>query len=327
MAGQKTPEDIFPALCPEHFRKLAEAACGKSRLALLRQVDPDARELELHESETEDPLGEKLHSPIPGLVHRYDDRVLLRLTGRCAMHCRFCYRRALRGQWPDSAMEMDESGFARCLEYIDARPTIREVILSGGDPLMLEENRLSRIMKSLSDIKHLRILRLGTRVPVADPRGISPAFHEKISAIPGLWIVLHINHPAEFSPEMLDCCRRFREAGIALASQTVLLKGINDEITVLEELFARLTEHRIKPLYLFHLDPAPGTSHFATGLQAGLEIMRGLRKRVSSLSMPVFALDLPRGGGKVPLLPEYRKNGLYISPEGRPEKYDDRSRN
>jgi lysine 2,3-aminomutase len=265
--------------------------------------------------ESDDPLGEEAQSPLPRLVHRYADRVLLLATNRCAVRCSFCLRgriwRGTRGSessaetagWEVSDAELDEVE-----RYLTGNPEVREVLVSGGDPLVLETPRLSRILTRLSRIPSIKIIRVGSRVPVVMPMRVDAELAEMLASIPGLWLATHFNHPVEITDAALSACRALVSRGVPVLNQTVLLKGVNDTADTLAELFSTLAANRIKPHYLFHVDPARGCSEFATGVERGLELLRTLRNRLSSVSTPTFAIDLPGGGGKVPLLPDYAKD-------------------
>ena len=271
---------------------------------IARQFVPSALELVSVSGENADPIGDDAHSPVAGIVHRYPDRVLFKLVHVCAVYCRFCFRREMVG--PGKATALSETAYRDALDYIRTHNEIWEVILTGGDPLMLSPRRLSEIMADLADIDHVRIVRLHTRVPVAAPARID---RDMIGAlrVNGVttWIAVHANHPREFSDEARDACARLADAGIPLVSQTVLLRGVNDDAATLEALMRAFVENRIKPYYLHHGDLAPGTSHLRTTVAAGQELMRHLRGRVSGLCQPEYVLDIPGGHGKAPIGPNY----------------------
>jgi lysine 2,3-aminomutase len=248
--------------------------------------------------ERADPIGDARWSPIPGIVHRYPDRVLLKPTHLCPVYCRFCFRREVVGKKP--AM-LDPVSLERALDYIRQRPEIWEVILTGGDPFVLSPRRLAVIVGSLDRIPHLGTIRFHTRVPVVDPRRVGRALVAALAAEKALYVVIHANHPRELTPPVRAAADRLAGAGIPLLSQTVLLRGVNDDAAVLEALFRGLVAMRIKPYYLHHADLAPGTAHFRTGIAAGQRLVRALRGRVSGLCQPTYVLDIPGGWGKVPL--------------------------
>jgi lysine 2,3-aminomutase len=271
---------------------------------IARQFVPSALELVSTSGENADPIGDDAHSPVAGIVHRYPDRVLFKLVHVCAVYCRFCFRREMVG--PGKATALSEDAYRDALDYIRAHGEIWEVILTGGDPLMLSPRRLSEIMADLAAIDHVRIVRLHTRVPVAAPARIDS---DMIGAlrVEGVttWIAVHANHPREFSHEARDACARLADAGIPLVSQTVLLRGVNDDAAALEALMRAFVENRIKPYYLHHGDLAPGTAHLRTTIAEGQELMRHLRGRVSGLCQPEYVLDIPGGHGKAPIGPNY----------------------
>jgi lysine 2,3-aminomutase len=282
---------ITPAL-----RGLIDAADPADPIA--RQVVPSAAELETQPGELADPIGDRAHSPVEGLVHRYPDRVLLMPVGVCPVYCRYCFRRARVGRG-DKALS-DET-LAGAFDYIRDHPEIWEVILSGGDPLMLPPARLARIAEALAAIPHVDILRVHSRVPTADPARITDAMVSALTAsrlTP--WLAIHVNHPRELGSEALAAIARLADAGIPLLSQSVLLRGVNDDPAVLAALFRALVKARVKPYYLHQLDPAPGTGHFRVPLAEGKRLMEGLRGRLSGLCLPTYMLELPGGAGKVP---------------------------
>ena len=254
--------------------------------------------------ENADPIGDHTHSPVAGIVHRYPDRVLFKLVHVCAVYCRFCFRREMVGPGKDSALS-DES-YADALDYIRAHPDIWEVILTGGDPLMLSPRRLKQVMTDLAAIDHVRIIRLHTRVPVADPARISAEMVDALKVEGATtWVALHANHASELTAAARAACARLVDAGIPMVSQSVLLAGVNDTPAALEALMRAFVECRIKPYYLHHGDLAPGTAHLRTTLAHGQELMRQLRGRVSGLCQPDYVLDIPGGAGKSPVGPNY----------------------
>ncbi|WP_027578245.1 lysine-2,3-aminomutase-like protein [Bradyrhizobium sp. Ai1a-2] len=271
---------------------------------IARQFIPAADELVTQPGENADPIGDDTHSPVPGIVHRYPDRVLFKLVHVCAVYCRFCFRREMVG--PGKATGLSEDAYRNALSYIRSRPEIWEVILTGGDPLMLSPRRLAEIMADLAAIDHVKIIRLHTRVPMADPARVNPEMARALRVEGATsWIAIHANHPRELTPEARHACARLADAGIPLVSQTVLLKGVNDDVATLEALMRAFVECRIKPYYLHHGDLAPGTAHLRTTIEAGQELMRSLRGRVSGLCQPDYVLDIPGGHGKAPIGPGY----------------------
>ncbi len=267
---------------------------------IARQYVPAPAELIETEGERNDPIGDHAHSPVEGIVHRYPDRVLLKVVHICPVYCRFCFRREMVGPQGDGTLPPDKLDAA--LAYIASQPGIWEVILTGGDPLVLSPRRLREIMSALSTIPHVRIVRLHSRVPAVDPERITA---ELIAALQAsgktVYIALHANHPREMSQAVREACGRLVDAGIVMVSQSVLLKGINDDAEVLTELMRAFVETRIKPYYLHHPDMAPGTSHFRLSIAEGQSLMRALRSKVSGLCIPAYILDLPDGHGKVSL--------------------------
>ena len=271
---------------------------------IARQYVPDAAELDARPEELADPIGDDAHSPVEGVVHRYPDRVLLKLNAVCAVYCRFCFRREMVG--PGKAEALAPAALAGALDYIRAHPDIWEVILTGGDPLVLSARRLRAVMKELSAIDHVKIVRIHTRVPVAEPSRITPELVRAIKAKgKATYVALHVNHARELTPAARMAVARMADSGIVLLGQSVLLAGVNDTPQALGELMRALVECRIKPYYLHHGDLAPGTSHLRTDIATGQELMRALRGRLSGLCQPTYVLDIPGGHGKSPVGPNY----------------------
>src|SRR3984885_15213541 len=271
---------------------------------IARQFIPSARELDIQPGEHADPIGDHTHSPVDGIVHRYPDRVLFKLVHVCAVYCRFCFRREMVG--PGKATALSPTAYRGALDYIRAHPEIWEVILTGGDPLMLSPRRLAEIMADLAGIDHVKIIRIHSRVPVADPARVSS---ELIAALrvggATTWVALHANHARELTDKARAACAGIIDAGIPMVSQSVLLRGVNDDAATLEALMRAFVECRIKPYYLHHGDLAPGTAHLRTTLAHGQELMRALRGRVSGLCQPEYVLDIPGGHGKAPVGPNF----------------------
>jgi len=276
---------------------------------IARQYVPSKFELESSAVERADPIGDDAHSPVKGIVHRYPDRVLFKLVHVCAVYCRFCFRREMVGPGKETAMS--DAVYHAALGYIRAHEEIWEVILTGGDPLMLSARRLREIISDLAAIPHVKIIRIHSRVPVADPARVTD---EVVSALKvegaTTWFALHANHPRELTPAARAACARLIDAGIPLVSQSVLLRGVNDDAATLEALMRAFVECRIKPYYLHHGDLAPGTAHLRTTLEEGQKLMQALRGRVSGLCQPDYVLDIPGGHGKVPAV------AAYVSREG-----------
>jgi len=271
---------------------------------IARQFVPDPAELEAGSGELADPIGDDANSPCEGIVHRYPDRVLLKLTHVCAVYCRFCFRRAMVG--PGRRPALGRAKLDAAIAYIRDHPEIWEVILTGGDPLILSARRLSEVMRALERIDHVRIVRVHTRVPIAAPALITPALVRALkSSGKAVYVVLHANHARELTPAARKACARLVDAGIPMLSQSVLLRGVNDDAGTLAELLRTLVECRIKPYYLHHGDLAPGTSHLRTTLARGQELARALHGRLSGLCQPAYVLDIPGGHGKSPVGPSY----------------------
>ena len=264
------------------------------------QFVPTAAELAQAPEERADPIGDERWSPVPGIVHRYPDRVLLKPTLLCPVYCRFCFRREVVGK---KGAVLDQASMAQAFDYIRQRPQIWEVIVTGGDPFLLTPRRIANIVRILDQISHLGVLRFHTRVPVVDPRRVSRALVEALAAEKAVYVIIHANHPRELTSQVREAVLKLSRAGIPLLSQTVLLRGVNDDAAVLEALFRRLVAMRVKPYYLHQADLARGTAHFRTGIASGQHLVRSLRGRVSGLCQPTYVLDIPGGYGKVPIGP------------------------
>jgi lysine 2,3-aminomutase len=271
---------------------------------IARQFVPQAAELDLRPEERADPIGDFAHSPVEGLVHRYPDRVLLKLVHVCAVYCRFCFRREMVG--PGRETMLSAEALTAALAYVRARPDIWEVILTGGDPLVLSARRLADVVARIAAIDHVKIVRIHTRLPVAAPERITDSLVQSIRA-EGVttYVALHANHPRELTAAARSACARIIGAGIPMLSQSVLLRGVNDNIETLAALMRAFVECGIKPYYLHHADLAPGTAHLRTTVEQGRALMRDLRGRLSGLCQPAYVLDIPDGHGKVPIGPDY----------------------
>jgi len=300
---------------------------------LRRTVIPTLDEIVKTPEEADDPLGEESQSPVPGLVHRYPDRVLLLLSHFCSTFCRYCTRSRIIGH---ERLYASRSRMNRALEYIRTTPTIRDVLLSGGDPLMLSDERLAWILQRLRQIPHVEIVRIGTKVPAVLPQRITPQLVRMLRKYHPLWMSLHFVHPDECTEEAYHACARLADAGIPLGSQTVLLKGINDTVETMSTLFHHLLKMRVRPYYLYQCDPISGSSHFRTSIDKGLEIIQGLRGFTSGYAVPTYVIDAPGGGGKIPLMPNYvlgqnvdglilknYEGGIYRYPNGCSEHLDE----
>lgn len=271
---------------------------------IARQFVPHADESITRDDEDADPIGDDAHSPVAGIVHRYPDRVLLKLTAICAVYCRFCFRREMVG--PDSGRALSAAERDAALAYIAATPAIWEVILTGGDPFILSARRLAAVSRRLAAVPHVKVLRVHTRVPVAAPERITPSLLRALRASgKAVYVIVHANHPRELTAEARAALARMADAGIVVLSQSVLLRGVNDDVETLGALMRSFVECRVKPYYLHHLDHAPGTARFRTSLPSGQRLMRDLHGRYSGLCQPHYVLDIPGGFGKSPIGPNY----------------------
>lgn len=290
---------------------------------IARQFIPSAAETEVSAEELADPIGDEARSPVKGIVHRYPDRVLLKPLHVCPVYCRFCFRREKVGPGSEalSSAELDAA-----LAYIRERPAIWEVILTGGDPLMMAPRRLASLIAALDAIAHVAVVRIHSRVPAADPGRVTP---ELVAALRpgriGVWLGIHCNHPRELTPAARASLRRLADAGIPLMAQTVLLKGVNDDVETLEQLMRALVAARVKPYYLHHPDLVRGTGHFRVTIAEGQALMRALRGRLSGLAQPTYVLDVPGGHGKVPIGPGYLGDDpdalTVVDAFGQPHRY------
>jgi lysine 2,3-aminomutase len=292
---------------------------------IARQFVPDARELERRPEELADPIGDERVTAVPGLVHRYPDRVLLKLTHVCPVYCRFCFRRETVG--PEGPPPLSRDALEAAVAYIARDPGIWEVILTGGDPFMLSPRRIADVTQRLGAVPHVKVLRWHTRVPVVDPGRVTPELVEALtSSAKSVYVAVHANHPRELGEAARAACVRLTQAGVPLVSQTVLLKGINDNAETLASLMRAFIEARIKPYYLHHPDLAPGTAHFRLSIEEGQTIVAELRGRLSGLAQPTYVLDIPGGHGKVPVGPSYvgEDGRLVVDPTGNLHPYPDR---
>ncbi len=267
-----------------------------------RQAVPTQHELEAAPYEAADPLHEDTDSPVKGLTHRYPDRVLFLVTDQCSMYCRHCTRRRFAGQ-TDCAVPMEQ--IEKCIDYIRHHEEVRDVLLSGGDALMLSDGLLEKIIRELRTIDHVEIIRIGTRTPVVCPQRITSELCDMLKKYHPIWVNTHFNHPSEITPEAAAACARLADAGIPLGNQSVLLAGVNDCVHVMKKLVNELVYIRVRPYYIYACDPSLGLSHFRTPVSKGIEIMEGLRGHTSGLCVPTFVVDAPGGGGKTPVMPTY----------------------
>lgn len=330
-AGLLAPGRL-PAL--ERVAARYAVAVTPESLALIDPTDPDdpiARQFIPHEAELEpaageqaDPIGDKAHSPVPGIVHRYPDRLLLMLTHACASYCRFCFRREVVG--PGGEGTLSPTALEQALAYIAGRPEVWEVILTGGDPFTLSARRLGVVMEALGRIDHVKVIRLHTRVPAVAPERVTPALLAALKRSgKAVYVALHANHPRELTPDARAACARLIDAGLPMLSQTVLLRGVNDDPETLAALMRAFVENRIKPYYLHHADLAPGTAHLRVPIAEGQALVRNLRGRISGLCQPTYVLDLPGGHGKVPIGPDYLAGeGRVLDPWGEERAYPPR---
>jgi len=269
---------------------------------LRRTVIPTAQEFLRTIGEADDPLGEEHDTPVPGLLHRYPDRVLLLLLDICSSYCRYCTRSRVVGR---GEIMPSQERLERAIEYIRRTPAVRDVLLSGGDPLALSEDRLNWVLTRLRRIPHVEVIRIGTKMPAVLPQRITGDLCRMLRKHHPLWMSLHFTHPDECTPEAFQACARLANAGIPLGSQTVLLRGVNDDLETMKTLVHRLLLMRVRPYYLYQCDPITGSSHFRTPVSKGLEIIEGLRGHTTGYAVPTYVIDAPGGGGKIPLQPDY----------------------
>ena len=295
-----------------------------------RQVIPTGQELQAFEGMMEDSLSEDKHSPVPGLVHRYPDRVLMLLTTHCASYCRYCTRSRMVGDYTKTTQK---PALERQLEYLRNTPEIRDVLLSGGDPLTLSPAVLEYTLSSLREIDHIEIVRIGSRAPVFLPQLVTDELCDMLRQYHPLWLNIHVNHPKEITPELSRALAKLADAGIPLGNQSVLLAGINDTVDIQRELVHKLVRNRVRPYYLYQCDLVKGAGHFRTTVAKGLEIMEGLRGHTSGYAVPTYVIDAPGGGGKIPVNPHYlisqgsgrvvlRNYEGFISTYEEPRNYD-----
>lgn len=270
---------------------------------LRRCVVPTIHEFHREESEADDPLHEEQDSPVEGLVHRYPDRVLLLSHYYCSTYCRYCTRSRIVGH--GGSVRANHERLQRAIDYIRVHSEIRDVLISGGDPLLLSMERLQWLLGQIRAIPHVEILRIGTKVPAVLPQRITPELVDILRKYHPLWMSLHFTHPEECTPEAYHACGMLADAGIPLGSQTVLLRGVNDSVETMRKLVHHLLRMRVRPYYLYQCDPITGSAHFRTPVEKGIEIIRGLRGHTTGYAVPTYVIDAPGGGGKIPLMPEY----------------------
>jgi lysine 2,3-aminomutase len=293
--------DGLPMRITPHYAMLL------SNPAIAKSCVPSVNEKVMSKGEMEDPLGEDKSSPVKNIVHRYPDRVLFMVTGQCFTYCRYCTRSRMVSS---SKMEPSTAAYEEAFKYIREHTEIRDVIVSGGDPLFMTDNKIEYILKNLRAIDHVEIIRIGTKAPVVMPQRITHELVQMLGKYHPLYMNIHFIHPDEITPEVSEACAMLANAGIPLGSQTVLLKDINDDTETMKSLMNKLVRNRVKPYYLYQCDPIPGSLHFRTTVDTGIEMIEGLRGHTSGLSVPHYVIDAPGGGGKIPILPKYMMGKL-----------------
>lgn len=297
-----------------------------ARDPLRKTLIPTAGELVQTLGEADDPLAEDSHMPVPGLVHRYPDRVLFLVTNFCATYCRYCTRARMVGQTGEYHFNNEQ--YQQALDYIAAHREIRDVLLSGGDPLTMVDERLEWLISRLRSIKHVEFIRVGSKVPAVLPQRVTPELCRMLRRYHPLWMSIHFMHPNELTPEVGQACERLADAGIPLGSQTVLTQGVNDDVETMKRLVHGLLKVRVRPYYLYQCDPISGSAHFRTSVEKGLEIIAGLRGHTTGYGVPTFVIDAPGGGGKIPLIPDsvVGRDGDFVvlrNYEGKTFRYPD----
>ena len=289
---------------------LALADADDAADPILRQVAPIVEEYVYRDVGDEDPLAEESYSPVPGITHRYPDRVLMVISNACAIYCRYCTRKRIMYEDAVPDLQIDQM-----VDYIARTPGVRDVVVSGGDPLTCSTAKLDSILSKLRAVPHLEIIRIGTRIPVSLPQRVDDELCEMLQKHHPLWVNVHFNHPRECTREAARACDRLTRAGIPLNNQAVLLKGVNDDVATMKQLVHALMRMRVRPYYLYHCDPVRGSEHMRTTIAKGIEIIEGLRGHTSGLAIPQYVIDAPGGGGKVPVNPDYLLD--YDEPSGR----------
>jgi lysine 2,3-aminomutase len=298
--GIKREEERLPMAITPHFLSLVDP--DNPDCPLRRQVVPRIEEHFFCSRDMEDPCGEEKDTPVPHIVHRYPDRVLLIATETCVSYCRYCTRKRIVGK---KHMSIDRDALARACDYIGANRKIRDVLISGGDPLVFCDEKIEMILKALRAIKHVEIIRIGTRVPVFLPQRITPSLVDTLRRHHPVYVSIHVSHPKEINADTARACEALADAGIPLGSQTVLLRGINDNCAAIKKLMHELLRIRVRPYYLYQCDLAVGTEHFRTPISTGINIIEKLRGHTTGYAVPTFVIDAPGGGGKIPLSPSY----------------------
>ena len=298
VAAMKDDGGYLPFLTTEYYLQTALSSDEDGRLAVLRQIIPDVREFERRDYELSDPLGEEKYSPFPRFVHRYPDRALMLVTDRCATYCRHCFRRSFSGGMKGPLSDAETRPM---IDYLTVHGEIKEVLLTGGDPLTLSDARLAALIGNIKTARPDLVVRICSRMPVVNPERVTEKLASALSEYEGSWFITHFNHYSELTPASKDAAKRLISKGIPMLNQTVLLRGVNDDIDSLKQLFQCLLRCGIKPYYLFQGDLAAGTSHLRVPLKRALELTARLKDEISGMAMPRFALDLPGGGGKITL--------------------------
>ncbi len=322
LSGEET---ALPLRITPYYIKLLYQ--NKENDSLRRSVIPVIEETMKNSGEDDDPLSEDSVSPVPGIIHRYPDRVLFLATGFCSTYCRYCTRSRMVGD--NKLHNFKPKTWEDALSYIERTPAIRDVLLSGGDPLTMTDSQLDYLLGRLRAIPHIEIIRIGSKVPAVLPQRITPKLVNILKKYHPLFLSLHFTHPDEITPETKLACKRLADAGIPLGSQTVLLKGINNNIKTMTSLFQNLLKIRVRPYYLYQCDPVSGSHHFRTSVQEGLDIIKGIRGHTSGYAVPHYVIDAPGGGGKIPVLPDYftgrDDNFVYLKNyENKTFKYPDK---
>lgn len=310
MSALTLKKGLLPFAITPYYASLLDR--DDSLQPIRRSVVPVISEQERSFGESDDPLGEEDDSPVPGIVHRYPDRVLFLATTSCSVYCRYCTRSRMVGSHDRHTCEA--RNWERSIDYIAANPAIRDVLISGGDPLVLSNEKLEYLLASLRRIPHVELLRIGTKVPVVLPQRITLSLVKMLKRYHPLWMSIHFTHPDELTPEVYEATGRLADSGIPLGSQTVLLKGINDNVQTMGKLLHGLLKIRVRPYYLYQCDPITGSSHFRTSVEKGIEIIKGLRGHTSGYAVPQYVIDAPGGGGKIPVNPLYvaGREGDYL---------------
>jgi lysine 2,3-aminomutase len=317
-AIEKVAEKFSISLTPEVI-EMMQTGSERDKAAIAQQFVPSEQELSITASELKDPIGDDVYTQVKGIVHRNSDRCLLMPLLACPVYCRFCFRREKVGS---NSKALSEEELHTALTYIAEHKELWEVILTGGDPLMLNPKKLEQILQALENIEHVEVIRIHTRVPIFDSNRITEKMIKSLKINKAVYVALHANHPSELTERAQKACARLIDAGIPMLSQTVLLKGINDTPEIMGKLMRALAKNRIKPYYLHHADLAEGTAHFRTTVKEGQELMKSLRSQYSGLCQPTYVLDIPGGFGKVPIGDSYFDDGMVEDYHGNFHQYD-----